>query len=134
VETGSHGTAHTTIQSFQTTDFRGDSKEAVLAGIIAGSFLLFRLWGDEQFERAKRMFEVAAAKLAQSGGAVDGDMTLSLRQRLWRWTDRGHGYDIRVRKLGGGPVLWFVAPCSTSIPLTRRCISAPMERRRRRSR
>ena len=31
--------------SFQTTDFRGDSKEAVLAGIIAGSFLLFRLWG-----------------------------------------------------------------------------------------
>jgi hypothetical protein len=45
VETGSYLTAHTTIQSLQTTDFRGDSKEAVLAGIIAGSFLLFRLWG-----------------------------------------------------------------------------------------
>ena len=43
METGSYLTAHTTIQSFQTTDLRGDSKEAVLAGIMAGSFVLFRL-------------------------------------------------------------------------------------------
>jgi hypothetical protein len=32
-ETGSHGTAHTTIQSSQTAHFVGDSKEAVSAGI-----------------------------------------------------------------------------------------------------
>ena len=42
METGSHGTAHTTIQSFQTADFRADSKEAVSVGIFAGIVPLCR--------------------------------------------------------------------------------------------
>jgi hypothetical protein len=41
-ETGSYLTAHTTIQSFQTADFRADSKEAVSVGIFAGIVPLFR--------------------------------------------------------------------------------------------
>jgi hypothetical protein len=42
METGSHMTAHTTIQSHQTADFQVESKRAVSAGIFAGVFLLFR--------------------------------------------------------------------------------------------
>src|ERR1700737_4143762 len=42
METGSYLTAHTTIQSFQTADFRADSKEAVSVGIFAGIVPLFR--------------------------------------------------------------------------------------------
>jgi hypothetical protein len=42
VETGSHGTAHTTIQSPRTADFQADSKRAVSVGIFAGIVPLFR--------------------------------------------------------------------------------------------
>ena len=42
VETGSHGTAHTTIQSSGTADFQANSKPAVSVGIFAGIVPLFR--------------------------------------------------------------------------------------------
>jgi hypothetical protein len=44
VETGSYLTAPTTIQSFQTADFRVDSKEAVSVGFSPVSFRSFGLW------------------------------------------------------------------------------------------
>jgi hypothetical protein len=42
METGSHMTAHTTIQSYETANPGGDFRSAVSVGIFAGIVPLFR--------------------------------------------------------------------------------------------
>ena len=44
METGSYPTAHTTIQSSQTADFRADVKQADSVGVQPISFCPFGLW------------------------------------------------------------------------------------------
>jgi len=79
-------TAHTTIQSFQTTDFRGDSKEAVLAGIIAGSFLLFRLWGHWWSSEPTFGFPSLHPKIPFPAAGFETGHDRSAAQELEPWT------------------------------------------------